>query len=104
MAEELLFGPIIEAAKAQAERETKFQAFCDDVIARSEQHEARPRLLSDEQMLRLEREYRVDHGPNNAEELRADVELQNRIHRATCPPDIRAQAAEIAALVLPKRF
>ncbi|MGO9517372.1 MAG: hypothetical protein ACLPND_10040 [Candidatus Korobacteraceae bacterium] len=100
----LLFGPLIAEAKAQAERDAKFQAFCDTIIARSEEYDARPRLLSDEMMLRLEREYYADDGPNNAEELREARELQNKIHRATCPPSIREQAREIVDALFPRKI
>jgi hypothetical protein len=105
MAEEpLLFGPIIEAAQAEAEREAKFQALCDETAAESERHDARPRLFSKEQMLRLEREYDSANGPSNPEELRAENELQNKIARATCRPEVRRLAREIAAAVMPQRF
>ena len=100
----LLFGPIIAAAKAQAEQEEKFQAFCDEIVAASERHDARPRTLSNEQMRRLEQQYYADDGPRNAEELAAFLELQNKIDRATCPPEIRQLAAEIAAAIMPEKL
>lgn len=105
MAEKLLlFGPIIEAAHAQAARDAEFQAFCDRIVALSEQHDARPRSLSNEQMLRLEREYYADDLPSNKEEHEAALEHMRRLHRATCPREIREQAQQIVEAIMPQKI